>query len=151
MSVYLGRYYTFITISFCDTNADYDLQRKNIQKVHLIYQLISEELSNIDRLKYVKIYNGRIKASNMLSQNGKKEPITKIGEENIIGVELLIDIPNKIIQFYSITSSVKGYGDKMVSAIISSTPKDWEIVVVIDWSLGFWQVMAERYPRLEIF
>ena len=69
----------------------------NVKKVHLIYQLISEELSNIDRLKYVKIYNGRIKASNMLSKNGKKEPITKIGEENIIAVELLIDIPNKII------------------------------------------------------
>ena len=87
----------------------------------------------------------------MLSNNGKKEPITKIGEENIIGVELLIDIPDKIIQFYSITSSVKGYGDKMVSAIISSAPKDWKIVVVMDWSLGFWQVMAERYPRLEVF
>jgi len=123
----------------------------NVKKVHLIDQLISEELSNIDRLKYVKIYNGRIKASNMLSKNGKKEPITKIGQENIIGVELLIDIPNKIIQFYSITSSEKGYGDKMVSAIVNSTPKDWEIVVVMDWSLGFWQVMAERYPRLEVF
>ena len=123
----------------------------NVKKVHLIYQLISEELSNIDRLKYVKIYNGRIKASNMLSKNGKKEPITKIGEENIIGVELLVDIPSKIIQFYSITSSEKGYGDKMVSAIVNSTPKDWEIVVMMDWSLGFWQVMAERYPRLEVF
>ena len=123
----------------------------NVKKVHLISQLISEELSNIDRLKYVKIYNGSIKASNMLSQNGKKEPITKIGEENIIGVELLLDIPNKIIQFYSITSSVKGYGDKMVSAIVNSAPIDWKIVVVMDWSLGFWQVMAERYPRLEVF
>ena len=87
----------------------------------------------------------------MLSKNGKKEPITKIGEENIISVELLIDIPNKIIQFYSITSSEKGYGDKIVSAIVSSTPKDWKIVVLMDWSLGFWQVMAERYPRLEVF
>ena len=123
----------------------------NVKKVHLIYQLISEELSNIDRLKYVKIYNGSIKASNMLSKNGKKEPITKIGEENIIAVELLIDIPNKIIQCYSITSSEKGYGDKMVSAIVNSTPKDGKIVVVMDWSLGFWQVMAERYPRLEVF
>ncbi len=87
----------------------------------------------------------------MLSKNGKKAPITKIGEENITGVELLLDIPNKIIQFYSITSSEKGYGDKMVSAIVSSTPKDWKIVVVMDWSLGFWQVMVERYPRLEVF
>ena len=64
----------------------------NVKKIHLIYQLISEELSNIDSLKYVKIYNGSIKASNMLRQNGKKEPIRKIDEDNIIGVELLIDM-----------------------------------------------------------
>jgi len=105
-------------------------------------------LSNIEILRYVKIYNGRIKASNVLNENGKKEPITTIGEQNIVGVELLIDTPNKIIQFYSITSSVKGYGEKMVSSIVKSAPKEWKIVVVMDWSMGFWQVMAERYPRL---
>ena len=59
----------------------------NVKKAHLIYQLISLELSNIDRLKYVKIYNGSIKASNMLSKNGKKEPVTKIGGQNIIVAE----------------------------------------------------------------
>jgi hypothetical protein len=122
----------------------------NAKKIHPIYNNISEELSKIDMLRFVKIYNGSIKASNVLSENGKKEPITKIGEENIVGLELLIDIPNKIIQFYSITSSVKGYGDKMVSAVVNSAPNDWEIVVLMDWSMGFWQVMAERYPRLVV-
>ena len=126
------------------------LKAYNVRKVHPIYKLISEELSNIDILKYVKIYNGRIKASNVLSENGKKEPITTIGEQNIVGVELLIDSPNKIVQFYSITSSVKGYGEKMVSSVVKSAPKEWKIVVVMDWSMGFWQVMAERYPRLMV-
>jgi len=87
---------------------------------------------------------------NFLSDNGKKEPIIKIGDENTVGVELLVDIPNKIIQFYSITSSVKGYGEKIVSSVVNSVPKDWKIVVVMDWSMGFWQIMAERYPRLEV-
>jgi hypothetical protein len=73
-----------------------------------------------------------------------------MGSTLIIGVELLIDIPNKIIQFYSITSSVKGYGDKMVYAVVNSAPNDWKIVVLVDWSMGFWQVMAERYPRLVV-
>ena len=123
----------------------------NVRKVDPIYNLLSEELANIDILTYVKIYNGRIKASNVLSDNGKKEPITKIGGENIVGVELLIDIPNKIIQFYSITSSVKGYGEKMVTSVVNSVPNEWKIVVVMDWSQGFWQVMTERYPRLMVF
>ena len=122
----------------------------NVKKVHLVYQQISEDLANIDILRYVKIYNGSIKASNFLSDNGKKEPIIKIGDENIVGVELLVDIPNKIIQFYSITSSVKGYGEKIVSSVVNSVPKDWEVVVVMDWSMGFWQVMVARYPRLSV-
>jgi hypothetical protein len=122
----------------------------NVKKVHLVYQQISEDLANIDILRYVKIYNGSIKASNFLSDNGKKEPIIKMGDKDIVGVELLVDIPNKTIQFYSITSSVKGYGEKIVSSVVNSAPKDWEVVVVLDWSLGFWQVMVARYPRLSV-
>jgi hypothetical protein len=122
----------------------------NVKKVHLVYQQISEDLANIDILRYVKIYNGSIKASNFLSDNGKKEPIIEIGDKDIVGVELLVDIPNKTIQFYSITSSVKGYGEKIVSSVVNSVPKDWEVVVVMDWSMGFWQVMVTRYPRLSV-
>jgi hypothetical protein len=126
------------------------LKANNVKKVHLVYQQISEDLANIDILRYVKIYNGSIKASNVLSENGKKEPVIKIGDESIVGVELLVDIPSKTIQFYSITSSVKGYGEKIVSSVVNSVPIDWHIVVVMDWSMGFWQVMAERYPRLVV-
>jgi len=122
----------------------------NARKVNPIYMQVSEELSKIDILQHVKIYNGRIQASNVLSSNGKKEPITEIGQENVIGVELLIDVPNQIIQFFSITSSVEGYGDKMVSAVVNSVPNDWNIMVFMDWSHGFWKVMAERYPRLMV-
>ena len=120
----------------------------NVKKVQHIYNKMSAALADVDILRYVKIYNGSIKASNFLSENGKKDPVIKIGDEKIVGIELLVDIPNKIIQFYSITSSVKGYGEKIVSSVVNSVPKDWEIVVVMDWSMGFWQVMADRYPRL---
>ena len=122
----------------------------NVKKVQHIYNKISEALADVDILRYVKIYNGSIKASNFLSENGKKEPVIKIGDEKIVGVELLVDIPNKTIQFYSITSSVKGYGEKIVSSVVNSVPKDWEVVVVMDWSMGFWQVMVARYPRLSV-
>lgn len=122
----------------------------NVKKVLPIYQIISEALSRIDTLNYVKIYNGRIKASNRISENGKKEPIVEIGGENIIGVELLIDIEMKTIQFYSITSSLSSYGERMVASIVNSVPKEWDIVILMDWSGGFWNVMSERYPRLKI-
>ncbi len=127
------------------------LKAGNVKKVHPIFNKISEDLSNIDALSYIKMYNGRIMASNVLSQNGKKEPIVSVGKPNIVGVELLIDVPNKVVQFYSITSSIKGCGEKMVSSVVNAVPEDWVIAIVLDWSGGFWQVMMERYPRLVCF
>jgi hypothetical protein len=99
----------------------------------------------------VKIYNERIMASNMLSDNGKKEPIVNVGKDSIVGVELLIDEINQVVQFYAITSSEKGCGEKIVSSVVNAVPDDWQIVVVMDWSVGFWEVMVERYPRLVVF
>ena len=122
----------------------------NVKKVHSVYKSISEALSSIDVLNYVKIYNGRIKASNKMSKNGKKEPITNDREANITGVELLVDTSSKVIQFYSITSSVKGSGDKIVSSVVNATPDEWKVVVLMDWSGGFWDVMTKRHPKLVV-
>jgi hypothetical protein len=39
----------------------------------------------------------------------------------------------------------------MVEAVIGATPEDWHLDVVFDWSGGFWQRMAQDYPRLVVF
>lgn len=130
------------------TNLQKISKANNVKNIDLIYEKISKELAKIDILQYVKIYNGRIKASNILSTNGKKEPMVKKSEYNIIGVEILIDTQIKTVQFFDITSFVKGYGDKMVSSVINATPEEWNIVVLLDWSHGFWPIMAKKYPRL---
>jgi len=132
-------------------NANKILKAGNVRKEHPIYLQIAQGLSTVDQLKYVKIYNERIMASNMLSDNGKKEPIVNVGEDSIVGVELLIDEINQVVQFYAITSSEKGCGEKIVSSVVNAVPDDWQIVVVMDWSAGFWEVMTERYPRLVVF
>ena len=132
-------------------NIDKILKASNVRKEHTIYMLIADGLTTVDQLKYVKIYNGRILASNVLSDNGKKEPVVNVGEENIIGAELLIDVDTQVVQFYSITSSEKGCGEMMVKSVVDSVPDDWKIVVVLDWSRGFWEVMTKRYTRLMVF
>jgi hypothetical protein len=76
--------------------------------------------------------------------------VTEIGKDNIVGVELLVDVFIKVVQFFSITSSVKGYGKKIVHSVLEATPKDWTVVVFMNWSEGFWQEMGKRYPRLVI-
>jgi hypothetical protein len=124
---------------------------KNVKKLDPVYDSISKALSNIEAINHVKIYNGCIKASNKISNDGKKEPITKDELEAITGVELLIDPSSKVIQFYSILSSKKGSGEKIVSAVNNSAPKNWSIVVTMDWSGGFWDAIVQKYPRIVIF
>jgi hypothetical protein len=132
-------------------NPDKILKASNVRKEHPIYKQIAEELSTIDQLKFVKIYNGRVLASNILSDNGKKEPIVNVGEDGIVGTELLVDESNKVVQFFAITSSEKGCGEMMVKSVVNTVPDDWTLAVVMDWSGGFWEVMTKRYPRLVVF
>jgi len=122
----------------------------NVKKIHPVFLELAENLSHIDILEFIKIYNGRLCASNLLSQNKKKQPITKIGQEGVVGVELLISPENKMIDFYSLTSSPKGYGRKIVEAVVAATPDDWFIVVAMDWSNGFWDRMLKEYPRIVV-
>lgn len=127
------------------------LKASNVKKVHPIYLSLAESLIHIDQLQFIKIYNERLCASNLLSENKKKEPITETGKEGVVGVQLLVDEENKTIQFYTITSSQKGYGRKIVAAVVDGTPENWVIVVPMDWSGGFWEKMIEEFPRIVVF
>jgi hypothetical protein len=86
----------------------------------------------------------------VLSADGKKNPVVIIGTGGIVGVELLVDVPNKIVQFYALTSSKKGCGRQIVEAVVGATPEDWFLAVLMDWSGGFWKRMPEEYPRLSV-
>ena len=131
-------------------NSSKILKATNVKKVHPIYQQLAESLSHIDILKFIKIYNGRLCASNLMSENKKKEPITKIGEVGVVGVELLINSSYNTIDFYSLTSSQKGYDRKIVESVVVGTPEDWALVITMDWSGGFWQKMLNDYPRIVV-
>ena len=121
-----------------------------VRRVEPIFEKLARSLAEISELSHIKIFSGRIAASNRLSQDRKKNPVVKIGAEGITGVELLIDTTSKVIQFYSITSALKGHGRQMVGAVVSATPEDWVLAVVFDWSDGFWQKMIEEHPRIVV-
>ena len=134
------------------TDSSKIFQATNVRKnIHPLFMALANSLSKMEALKYVKIYNERIRASNYLSENKKKDPLVEIGGKDLVGVELLVDVSDKTIQFYSITSAVKGSGEKIVSAVITITPDDWLIAIPMDWSGGFWETMVEKYPRLVVF
>jgi hypothetical protein len=72
-------------------------------------------------------------------------------QQGIIGVELLIDPDISTVQFYSLASSVKGYGRKIVDAVVRGTPDDWNLVVIMDSSGGFWEKMVDEYSQIVVF
>jgi len=43
-------------------------------------------------------------------------------------------------------SATKGYGGKMVDVVLKDLPKEWNEVVVMDWSDGFWDKMKKKHP-----
>jgi hypothetical protein len=120
----------------------------NVKKPHQVFLDLAESLSHIDTLRFIKIYNDSLCASNLLSTDKKKHPVTTMNQEGVIGVNLLINPEIKTVQFYSLASSPKGYGRKIVDAVVQGTPGDWNLVVVMDWSGGFLDKMIEEYPRI---
>jgi hypothetical protein len=123
----------------------------NVKKIHPIFLGLAERLSGVGILRFIKIYNDRLCASNLLSDNGKKDPLVEASRKDLVGVELLIDPAFKTVQFFSIVSFKKGNGRKMVAAVVEATPEDWQMAVVMDWSGGFWEKMVEEYPRIVVF
>jgi hypothetical protein len=113
--------------------------------------LDGERIRKAHSVKRIEPILQRLAASNRLSPDGKKNPIVKVGADGIVGVELLLDEPTKVIQFYALTSSVRGCGRKMVEAVVGATPHDWHLAAPLDSSGGLWRKMMEEHPRLVVF
>jgi hypothetical protein len=121
-----------------------------IKPVNPIVENIAQNLAEIDIINYVTISRDYIKASSEITTGRSKIPITKADHPSAVGVSLILEIDHKVIQFYEINSPIKGYGAKMVDAVMRALPEDWSAVVVMDWSGGFWEKMREKYDNLVI-
>ena len=77
-------------------------------------------------------------------------PVTRPGHPTAVGVSLIFDEKRREIQFFEITSALKGCGARMVEAVVNALPRGWKAVVVLDWSGGFWEVMRQRHRRIKL-
>lgn len=122
-----------------------------VKSINPVVNAIVSHLLKIDLIKYIRVTQNDIRASSDIAIRGRtKIPISTPGHPTAVGVHLLLDFSHKTIQFFAITSAVKGYGERIVRAIVTSIPDDWEAVVVMDWSGGFWNNMAEKYDNISI-
>lgn len=129
-----------------ETKAEITVTR-SAKPVHPVVEQIAENLAKIDAIRTVKVTRGFLEASSETS-GARKRPVAKPGHPTAVGVSLILDEDRKEIQFYEMTSAVKGYGSRMVEAVLNGLPKDWKIFVLMDWSDGFWKVMKRRHRRI---
>ena len=121
----------------------------SVKNIHPVMDRIVNRLLEIDRIQYVRVTPSDIQASNDVAIKAKaKIPITKPSHPSAIGVHLIFEPTENTIQFYEINSTVKGYGEKIVQTIMTSIPEDWEVLIIMDFSGGFWDKMIEKYKNI---
>lgn len=121
-----------------------------VKKIHPVVENLVYNLADLQFIDFIRITPEDVQASSELTSGRVKIPITKPDHPTAIGVHLIIHEPFTDIQFYEITSAVKGCGGKIVDAIIRALPDDWRACILMDWSRGFWEKMMERHDRIEI-
>jgi len=122
-----------------------------VKTIHPVVDRIVNQLLEIDLIQFVRVTQTDLQASNSIAIRGRtKIPISTPGHPTAIGVHLIIDAPENTVQFFEITSAIKGYGEKIVRAVLTSIPDDWEAVVIMDYSQGFWDKMTKKYDKIVI-
>jgi len=76
------------------------LNAHTVRQIDPIYEKIVKSLAQLPELHYIKIFPGRVTASNVLSQDKKKNPVVAVGDKGNVGIELLIDSEYHVIQFF---------------------------------------------------
>jgi hypothetical protein len=128
---------------------------KQIWVVSKVTQLPSEivnmalRLADLDVINFVRICSLTLTASSENFQKKPKVPVVDMYHETAIGIEILYDVQQKYIDFYCINSPIKGNGGRMVDAILTDLPKDWQPCVALDRSDGFWDSIKEKYAGFE--
>lgn len=102
-------------------------------------------LAELDFIHYVRICDETLAASSENEAKRVKIPVTRMNHPTAVGIQILYSPKYKTIDFFDINSPIKGNGSKMVNAVLSDFPRDWQPTVVMDWSNGFWDIMKKRY------
>ena len=122
---------------------------RRAQPLHPVVNRIADNLAGIDAIRFVRVTLGFLQASSEAC-GSQMRPVTKPGHPTAVGVSLIVEEDREEIQFYEITSAVKGYGSRMVEAVLSALPRQWKAIVAMDWSDGFWKTMRRRHKRIVI-
>lgn len=118
-----------------------------LRKLDLIQEKMISNLAMIDSLHFIKVKPNAILISSE-AEGFYKNPITRPSHPSAIGVWIELDYNFKILEFVEINSPIKGYGQRMVDAVLFDLPIDWQTTVVFDHSNGFWDWVKEKHTNV---
>ena len=124
--------------------------QKDVKEIHPVVKDMVNNLAELEFIHFIRVSPEYLQASSEIPEGRFKIPITKPDHPTAIGVQLIIDFDHEDIQFYEMTSAVKGCGGKMADAVMNALPEDWKAYIVMDWSRGFWDKMKGKYKNLYI-
>jgi hypothetical protein len=120
---------------------------KDMKTVPALMDRIVRNLAQLDIIRYIKVRPDFLAASNEI-KGGSRDPVAVPHHPTATGVSLIVDFPLQYIQFCEMNAARKGYGQKMVAAVLDGLPEDGEVCIVMDWSGGFWETMRAEYPSV---
>lgn len=123
---------------------------KRVKWLHPVAETMARNLAEVNAIRFIRILPDMLEASSEVTPGRIKIPITRPGHPTATGVSVILSLPYEEIQFFAITSAKKGYGGKMVDAVMQALPAGWKAVVVMDWSDGFWKHISRKYANLEM-
>jgi hypothetical protein len=120
---------------------------KYMKTVPALMDRIVRNLAQLEIIRYIKVRPDFLAASNEI-KGGSRDPVATPHHPTATGVSMTLDFQHQFLQFYEITAARKGYGQKMVDAVLNGLPEHWEVCIVMDWSGGFWEKMKAKYPSV---
>tara|TARA_B110000091_G_scaffold214245_1_gene266592 strand:+ start:1350 stop:1790 length:441 start_codon:yes stop_codon:yes gene_type:complete len=120
----------------------------DLRKLDPIQEKIIFNLSMIESLHFIKVKSNAILVSSEV-EGFYKKPITKPGHSSAIGLWIELNYKFKILEFVEINSPIKGYGQRMVNAVLSDFPLDWQATIIFDYSYGFWGWIKEKHTSVQ--
>lgn len=130
-------------------SVEINISRK-ITKLHPVAEAIAKNLAEVHPIRVVRVLPDLLEASSETMSGRASIPICEPGHPSAIGISIILSLTRREVQFYAITSAVKGYGGKMAEAVLRALPPGWRAVVSMDWSDGFWEHMSRKHTNLEI-
>lgn len=116
--------------------------------IHPLQSQVIKSLAKLDVIQFVKVTEQFIRGSNEVAGH-HQVPITKPEHPTATGIWIEFDYRFQLVEFVEINSPKPGNGSKMVGAVLSVLPKDWQATVGFDHSDGFWDVMKRKFNTVE--